>query len=202
MNSTIDYYDRNADEYFGRTANVTFDEIYSRFLKYIPAGGRIMDLGCGSGRDVKWFCDHGYEAYGLDASRELVSRASDEYDIPVFTGLIEEWTTSTQFDGVWCCASLMHLDDSALEQFFVNLKYNLKPGGVVFMSVKTGIQTGLDEQGRYLRDFTEGDVHEIINQHSKLEVREIWYTEDKLARDTFRWMNVIIENIMDTEGYL
>ena len=199
MNSTIDYYNRNADEYFARTADVNFDALYSRFLKYIPDGGRIMDLGCGSGRDVKWFYDHGYEAFGLDASRELVSKASIEYDIPVCTGLIEEWTSSTTFDGVWCCASLMHLDDDALEQFFVNLQYNLKPGGVLFMSVKSGIETGLDEQGRYLRNFTEEDVREIINRHSELEVRELWYTEDKLARDTFKWMNVIIENKMDTE---
>lgn len=192
MNSTIDYYNRNADEYFAHTAEVSFDEIYSRFLKYIPDGGRIMDLGCGSGRDVKWFCNHGYEAYGLDASRELVSKASDEYDIPIITGLIEEWTTSTPFDGVWCCASLMHLEDSALEQFFENLKYNLKQGGVLFMSVKSGIETGLDEQSRFLRDFTEEDVHEIITRHGEFELRELWYTKDKLARDTFRWMNVIV----------
>ena len=199
MNGTIDYYNRNADEYFARTAEVTFDEIYNRFLKYIPDGGRIMDLGCGSGRDVKWLCNHGYEAYGLDASRELVSKASDEYDIPVFTGLIEEWTTAIPFDGVWCCASLMHLEDSALEQFFENLKYNLKQGGVLFMSVKSGIETGLDEQGRYLRDFTEEDVHKIITRHGEFELRELWYTEDKLSRNSFRWMNVIIENTMDTE---
>ena len=189
MNSTIDYYDRNADEYFDRTSDVTFDEIYSRFLKYIPDGGRIMDLGCGGGRDVKWFCDHGYDVYGLDASRELVSKATVKYDVPVFTGLIEEWNTSTPFDGVWCCASL---DDNALDQFFDNLKYNLKPSGVLFMSVKSGIETGLDEQGRYLRDFTEKDIHEIIEKHSELEVREIWYTEDKLDRNSFRWMNVIM----------
>lgn len=201
MNSTIDYYNRKADEYFARTAEVTFDEIYNRFLKYIPDGGRIMDLGCGSGRDVKWLCNHGYEAYGLDASRELVSKASDEYDITVFTGLIEEWTTAIPFDGVWCCASLMHLEDSALEQFFENLKYNLKQGGVLFMSVKSGIETGLDEQGRYLRDFTEEDVHKIITRHGEFELRELWYTEDKLSRNSFRWMNVIIENTMDTEDY-
>lgn len=199
MNSTIDYYDRNADEYIARTADIAFDEIYSRFLKYIPAGGRIMDLGCGSGRDVKWFCEHGYEAYGLDASKKLVSKASDAYDVPVFIGLIEEWTTSTLFDGVWCSASLMHLDDIALEKFFTNLKYILKPGGALFMSVKTGIETGIDEHGRYLRDFTEGDVHEIITRHGEFELRELWYTEDKLARDAFRWMNVIIENRINTE---
>lgn len=192
MNSTIDYYDRNADEYFARTAMVTFDEIYSRFLKNIPEGGRIMDLGCGSGRDVKWFCDHGYKAYGLDASEELVKKVSNTLGIMISTGLIEDWVTTEPFDGIWCCASLMHLNDNALEQFFGNLTYNLKQGGFLFMSVKSGIQTGFDEQGRYLRNFTEEDVHEIINRHGELEVRELWYTEDKLARNSFRWMNVII----------
>lgn len=192
MNSTIDYYDRNANDYFTRTAEVSFNEIYSTFLKYIPAGGRIIDFGCGSGRDVKWFYDQGYEAYGLDASKELVKKASNTLGITVSTGLIEAWITDEPFDGIWCCASLMHLNDDALEQFFDNLKYNLKPGGVVFMSVKSGIQTGYDEQGRYLRNFTEEDVHEIINRHSELEIKELWYTEDKLLRDSFRWMNVII----------
>lgn len=199
MNSTIDYYNRNADDYFAHTVDVSFDEIYSRFLKYIPKGGRIIDLGCGSGRDVKWFCDHGYEAYGLDASEELVKKASNTLGITVYTGLIEEWIADEPFDGIWCCASLMHLNDNELEQFFANLKNNLKANGVLFLSIKSGIQTGLDEKGRYLRDFTEKDVHEIIDRHSELEVREIWYTEDKLARDTFRWMNVIIENKMVTE---
>jgi len=192
MNSTIDYYDRNADEYFAHTSGVTFDEIYRRFLKYIPQGGRIMDLGCGSGRDVKWFCDHGYEAYGLDASEELAKRATNTFGITVSTGLVEDWIADEPFDGIWCCATLMHLDDRALEQFFKNLKCNLKAGGVVFLSVKSGITTGLDEQGRYFRDFTEGDVYEIIVRHKDLQVREIWYTHDKLDRDTFRWMNVII----------
>ena len=100
MNSTIDYYDRNADEYYARTADVIFDEIYSRFLKYIPKCGRIMDLGCGSGRDVKWFCDHGYEAYGLDASEELVKKASDALGITISKGLIEEWVADNPFDGI------------------------------------------------------------------------------------------------------
>lgn len=192
MNSTINYYNKNADAYIESTADVDFSDIYSRFLSYIPDGGRIMDLGCGSGRDVIWFRDHGYEAYGLDASRELVKRIEDEYDIPVFTGLIEEWTTSTLFDGVWCCASLMHLADNALEQFFGNLKWNLKPDGVLFMSVKSGIETGYDDKWRYLRNFTEKDIHEIIEHNRELKLSELWYTEDKLARDSFKWMNAII----------
>ena len=192
--STIEYYNHNAEAYFESTSQVSFDEIYEKFLDYVPAGGRIMDLGCGSGRDVKWFREHGYEAYGLDASEELVSKATSEYDIPVSCGLIEEWVADEPFDGIWCCASLMHLGDEELEQFFMNLEHNLKPGGAVFISVKSGVETGCDEAGRYFRNFTEEDITGFARKNENLKIVELWYTEDKLARDSFRWMNVIMKS--------
>lgn len=192
MNSTIDYYNNNAVGYFANTLHIDFEEIYMRFLAYVPEGGKIMDLGCGSGRDVKWFSDHGYEAYGLDASEELAELAANTLGIRVGTGLIEEWISEVPFDGIWCCASLMHLSDTALAQFINNLGINLSPGGVLFVSVKTGIETGNDDQGRYLRNFTEEDIHELIKSGGQLRIEELWYTEDKLSRNNVKWLNVII----------
>lgn len=191
MNSTIDYYNRNAESYFDRTADVDFSGTYERFLKYIPIGGRIMDLGCGSGRDVKWFCEHGYDACGLDASEELVAQAREHYRVHVEIGAIESWHAEVPYDGIWCCAALMHLEVSECRQFFHNLEHNLKPGGAIYISVKTGVQTGLDEESRYFRDFQEDDIHELVNLCKGLEIKELWYTEDTLARDDFKWLNVI-----------
>ena len=195
MNNTIQYYNNNANEYFDSTSQVNLEELYDKFLSYIPAGGSIMDLGCGSGRDVKWFRDHGYDAYGLDASEKLVSIACRKLQIPIELGIIEEWVAEEPVDGIWCCASIMHLDEKAVEQFFSNLKYNLKSNGVLFMSVKSGIETGIDRYGRYLRDFEERDIHELLARHQQLELKELWYTEDKLSRDTFKWLNTLIEKI-------
>ena len=192
MNKTIEYYNNNANEYFDSTSQVNLEELYDKFLSYIPVGGSIMDLGCGSGRDVKWFRDHGYDAYGLDASEKLVSIACKKLQIPIELGIIEERIAEEPVDGIWCCASIMHLEDEGVDQFFSNLKYNLKPGGILFMSVKSGIETGTDRYGRYLRNFKESDIHELLARHQELELRELWYTEDKLTRDSFRWLNALI----------
>lgn len=193
MNGTIHYYDEHASQYFDSTSQVDLAMLYKEFLEYIPIGGRIMDLGCGSGRDVKWFRDHGYDAYGLDASEELVKKARNQLDIPVDTGLIEEWVAAETFDGIWCCASLMHLDDMSFDRFLSNLRFNLRPGGALFISVKEGIESGVSEDGRYFRDFNEETLKAFLSHYRDLRLEKVWYTKDKLQRESFRWLNAIIK---------
>lgn len=194
MNSTIDYYNNNAEEYYEQTVNVCFQELYYRFLKYIPKGGRIMDAGCGSGRDAAAFCRLGYRAEGIDASEKLADLARKNHGISVSVCSIEDWTAAEPFDGIWCCAVLLHLTDRQITRFFANLRYNLRPGGALFISVKTGIETGYDDKGRYMRNFTEADIRNFIEKANISgngpEIKKIWYTEDSTGRDV-RWMNII-----------
>ena len=191
MNKTIDYYNTHSQEYFNNTSEVDLGLLYKHFLKHIPDGGRIMDLGCGSGRDVKWFREHGYEARGLDASEKLVKLAQETFDIPVEVGNIEDWVAEEPFDGIWCCAALMHLTDNETERFFSKLPHNLKSGGVIFFSVKTGINTGNDSVGRYLRDFTEYDIRTFMDNVAEVHIKELWHTRDSLNRNDFKWLNII-----------
>ena len=151
-----------------------------------------MDLGCGSGRDVKWFRDHGYEADGLDASEKLVRIASEKLGIPVKVGFIESWIADKAYDGIWCCASLVHLDDNRIDQFLSNLRHNLKKGGALFISVKEGIDSGNIEDGRYFRDFSEEALKALISHCKGLGIEKVWYTEDKMHRESFKWLNAII----------
>ena len=192
MNGTINYYDKNASDYFSKTSQVNLVALYKEFLKYVPAGGLIMDLGCGSGRDVKWFRDHGYDAHGLDASEQLIKIAQDKLNIPVEVGNIENWVADKTFDGIWCCASLMHLDDNSIDRFLSNLRYNLRKGGVLFISVKEGIESGISEDGRFFRDFDEELLRTVLRHYKSLRIEKVWYTEDKLHRNSFRWLNAII----------
>ena len=194
MSGTIKYYDENASYYFDSTSQVDLDPLYKEFLKYVPAGGRIMDLGCGSGRDVKWFRDHGYDAYGLDASERLVKIAYEKLGIPVEAGFIENWIADEAFDGIWCCASLVHLDDNRIDQFLSNLRHNLKKGGALFISVKENIDSGVVEDGRYFRDFNEGTLNALISHYKGFRIEKIWYTEDKMHRESFKWLNAIIRS--------
>ena len=190
MNQTIDYYNKNAESYFGQTAGADFSETYDRFLKYVPAGGRIMDAGCGSGRDAAAFVRRGYDAAGLDASEALAEIAREKQGIPVTVCSMADWQAETPYDGIWCCASLLHLSDEEVRGFFRNLPANLGNKGALFVSVKTGIETGYDEKGRFMRNFTEDEVRSLC-ESAGLTIQELWETRDKLGRKGLDWLNVI-----------
>jgi len=190
MNNTIVYYNNNAEQYFGATVGTDFEAIREKFCSFLPEHARIVDIGCGSGRDVKAFCDMGYEAIGLDASEELALLAHDKLGIQVIVDDMTTWIAEEPFDGIWCCASLLHLHKEEAKTFLQNLKHNLKTGGILFLSVKEGIATGYDEKGRYMQNYTETELEESLRQ-AELKVLEICRTEDKLGREDFAWLNTI-----------
>ena len=190
MNKTIDYYNKNAEQYFMNTADVDFIDAYERFVKYLPEHGRIIDIGCGSGRDAAAFVEMGYDAVGLDASVELAEIAKKEKGIDVLVEDMTCWAAEEPYDGIWCCASLLHLDDKGLEDFFQNLKRNLKAGGAIYISVKAGIETGFDNKGRFMKNFTEGELRDYLAL-AGIEIVQTWNTGDQLNREGFFWINVI-----------
>lgn len=190
MSDTIAYYNANAENYYKTTENVDFTASYARFLKYVPEHGSIVDVGCGSGRDVKAFCDMGYQAVGLDASEELAAIAMREKGITVFVDDMTTWIADEPFDGMWCCASLLHLDDAGLSKFADNVGKNLKSRGAIYISVKSGIETGYDDKGRYMRNFNYEELEELLDV-SNAKIVDQWNTADKMAREGFCWINVI-----------
>ena len=189
MNQTIEYYNQNAEAYFLNTVDVDFDRLRRKFVSYLPEHARIIDIGCGSGRDVKAFCDMGYDAVGLDASEEMARVARKQLGVNVITGDMADWIAEEPYDGIWCCAALLHLHEEEAERFLSNLKANLKPGGVVFISVKEGIETGYDDKGRYMRNYTEEDLRERL-RISGISIVDIERTEDQLGRKAIHWLNI------------
>ncbi|MBE6045469.1 MAG: class I SAM-dependent methyltransferase [Clostridiales bacterium] len=188
VNETINYYNKHAGEYYKNTIGADFDHLQRKFVSFLPENARIIDVGCGSGRDVKAFCDMGYRAIGLDASEELANEAKKKLGIEVIVGDMTTWKAQEPFDGVWCCASLLHLHEDEANAFFQNLQCNLKPDGILFISVKEGIKTGYDEKGRYMRNYTEQDLRSKL-RNASFEIIEIDTSEDSLGRDGFRWLN-------------
>ena len=190
MSRTKDYYDSHATEYFEKTVEGDFDSFRMRFTSYLKENARIIDVGCGSGRDVAAFCKMGYNAEGLDNSKELAALAADKLGINITVEDMSTWKAEQPYDGIWCFASLLHLTDKELESFFSNLEYNLSPGGILFVSVKDGIETGFDEEGRYMRNFNQDELISMITE-AGLEVLDIIHTEDAFGRGGFTWLSVI-----------
>ena len=197
MNSTIDYYNIHADDYYWTTVGVDLDATRRRFAAYLPAEARIIDLGCGSGRDVLAFRNMGFNAVGLDAAEELVKLAKERLEIPAIVEDMADWTADKPYDGIWCCASLMHLNDEDCRRFFSNLSYNLKIGGALYISVRSGIVTGTDDDGRYMKNFREEDMQDLIDRVKGLGISELWYSEDALSGRDFRWLNLIAKRSHD-----
>ena len=191
MNSTIDYYNRNADQYYWATVSIDMDATRKKFAAYLPAEAYVADLGCGSGRDVMCFSDMGHNAFGIDASEELIKLARERLEIKAFRGDMSSWITPEPCDGIWCCASLFHLNDVECERVFANLNRNLKHGGVLYFSVKTCIETGTDETGRYFRNFTEDDISKLVSMTEGLEIKEQWYTADSARGQGSKWLNIL-----------
>ena len=187
---TIDYYNRTADQYYWNTVGVDLGAMRKLFASYLPAEATVIDLGCGSGRDVLAFNDMGHNAIGLDASEELVKLAKERLQIRAVVGDIPSWIADAPFDGIWCCASLIHLNDKEKERFFKNLNYNLKKDGVIYIAVKDGVETGLDEKGRFISNCTLEELRDYLEE-AGCRILETITTEDALGRDRFKWLNVI-----------
>jgi len=106
---TVDWYNTNAENYFNETKNFSMKKEYPPFLEYIPKGGKILDAGCGSGRDTKEFKDMGYKVTAFDASEELAKKASKHTGLNVEATTFEKFKSDDKFDGIWACTSLLHV---------------------------------------------------------------------------------------------
>ena len=191
---TIDYYNSNADEYFESTIGADMAALRKRFLKLVQPGGSIIDIGAGSGRDLKYFLDVGFDAEGIDLSCELCKKAEVYSGAKVMCTDLCEWQPDKKYDGVWANASLLHLPADEIEKFILRLPEILKNDGVAFVSMKSGIDTGFDEKGRYFTNFTEQMMQVILTKTDSLELIDCWRTGDELQRDGFEWVNFLIRN--------
>lgn len=194
MNSTTKYYNQNAQQFFDSTIGVEMESLYQKFLPHIPKGGRILDAGCGSGRDSKAFLDKGFQVDALDASEELVKLATELTGIPVTHSTFLNYKADKEtYDGIWACASLLHVPTEELGRTFTHLGQSLKPEGFFYCSFKLG-ETELDRNGRFFRDLTLGKLQQILTLTGTLEVDTWWETSDlRPGRENEKWLNAVLK---------
>ena len=190
--NTLDYYNKNSEEYFNSTLNVDMTNTYKEFLKLVPEGGKILDLGCGSGRDSMNFMKLGYEVTAVDGSKELAKKASALLGKEVIASTFEELELKEKFHGIWACASLLHIKREDLKTVLNNLYNNLDDKGVFYMSFKYGEKEYVDDKNRYFNCFTDESIISFINENTKYNILGLYITEDKLGRvNEVKWLNLI-----------
>lgn len=192
-NDTINYYDENAEQYFKKTIDVDMTENCDRFIKHVIPGGKIIDIGAGSGRDILYFKSKGFRVEGIDASVELCRLAVAYTSMNVKCQRIQEWNSTELYDAIWANALLLHLTLEEIKRFFFKAESYLTDFGVMYASFKSGIPTGKDMEGRYFTNVTREKVQKIVAESTTLDIVEIWETEDRLKRQGFGWINVILQ---------
>ena len=125
-NKTINYYNKYTKSFIQTTRSVDFTNIQNKFLSYLPSGAFILDFGCGSGRDTKYFLKRNYNVTAIDGSEEICKEASKYTGIKVKQMLFEELNDQNIYDGIWACASILHLSKSDLFRVFHKMNKALK----------------------------------------------------------------------------
>ncbi|MCR5792399.1 MAG: class I SAM-dependent methyltransferase [Lachnospiraceae bacterium] len=189
--NTIEYYNRNAETYYVSTVNANMQAQYDMFEKRLLTGARILDCGCGSGRDTRYFLEKGYQVAAIDGSMELCKKATAFTGIKVKNMLFQDINFENEFDGVWACASLLHLSPEELPGVFKKIAGALKDGGILYVSFKFGDYRG-ERDGRRFTDLNEESLAQIIRQIQDLTIQETSITDDARGDRDEKWLNAIL----------
>ena len=174
------------------TVNVDFSSIQKRFLTRLQPGASILDFGCGSGRDTKAFLAWGYRVTAIDGSQELCAIASANTGLPVRQMLFDELNDVEAYDGIWACASILHVPSADLPDIFRRMITALKPGGIIYTSFKYETFEG-ERNGRRFTDFTEETFATFLKQFPELTTEDQWISTDvRPGQSNEKWLNVIL----------
>lgn len=191
---TIDFYELNAGRYAELTLAADLTELRGRFLGQLAPGARILDVGCGAGRDLRAFRDAGFAAEGIEPAAALAEIAREFSGCLVRVARIEEFDVKDarfKFDGVWACASLLHLRRVDLPRALTRIRHALRESGVLFVSMQQGLGERFAPDGRFYCLYLEEDLLWTIRD-AGFVVLDIWESGDALPnRSSIRWINVL-----------
>jgi SAM-dependent methyltransferase len=151
--------------------------LYKPFSEFLPEDGRILDAGCGTGRDSLYFIQHGYQVEAFDASSEMCRLASISIGKTVHQQTFDEVDWISEFDGIWACASLLHVRRGSIDSVIEKLCRALKPSGGMFASFKLRDEEW-EQDGRFFNGYSEDSFRQLIEGHPSLLPKSIWISDD------------------------
>ncbi|MDF2484482.1 MAG: Methyltransferase type 11 [Herbinix sp.] len=191
---SIEYYDKNAVEYFEKTVDINMQGLWDLFTEQLPEGGSVLDLGCGSGRDSAYFISCGYDVTAMDASEEMCDLASIHIGQDVLHLSFAEMDFNEVFDGIWACASLLHVPSDEIDTILSKVVNSLKINGVLYMSFGYGEFEG-ERDGRYYTDYRTKALKELIGRYENLEIIDIDKCEDSRDENDKEWLYALVRRI-------
>jgi SAM-dependent methyltransferase len=193
---TVTSYDRAAAGFAARWGDLRLDRALDAFAGRVTGQRRVLDLGCGPGRDVDFLTQLGCQAVGLDLSAGMLAQARGRFPaVPLVRADLRRIPFSPgAFDGIWACASLLHLRCSELPTTLAVLSRLLRcPGGVLYVALKGGRGerwvTGSSGERYFFAYYQPAEVETLLDT-AGFQVVESWLAPDQAGRDE-PWINVV-----------
>ena len=192
---TIIFYNENAKTFMDTTLNGECSSVQNRFLNKLHKESLILDFGCGSGRDTKYFMDQGHTVEAVDGSIEMCKLASEYTGIEVKNMYFQDLKEVDKYDAIWACSSILHLSYPELVDVMKKMSIALKENGFVYTSFKYGTYEGV-RNGRYFTDMREESIEKLLQEVPKLQIDEYWITSDvRPGRGEEKWLNLILQKV-------
>lgn len=168
---TLQYYSAEAPVYAaGGKDGVS--RFLHRFLDLLAPGSRILELGCGGGRDSGAMLRRGFVVEPTDGVPAIAKKAEDRLGVPVRVMRFDQLDAVDEYDAVWANASLLHVPVTGLPEVLSRVHRALKPGGLHFANYKAGTQEGRDRFGRLFNYLSSEQLHAFYGASGSWEILE------------------------------
>lgn len=195
-------YNKIAKLYFKYTFHKLSQYQLNKFISMLPKKAKILDAGCGSGRDAQYFKEDGFEVTAIDAAEKMVEEAKKNVKDVKFEhmDMLNLKFEDESFDGVWACASLLHNEKTDLPKILGELKRVLKENGTLYVSVKEGEGEKIVKDVKYNNEpqptfyYKQAEIEKELKD-AGFQIVHLDFNKDILGRSGIKWMNVYCRKI-------
>lgn len=184
--TTIDYYNFAAADYFRSTSQLNIPHLWDKINGHATES-TILDIGCGSGRDLRYFSDRGYEVIGVDISFNLIKLAHNHSNRPVALADMCALPFEKSFNVAWAIGSLLHIHRGDIVEALSEINRVLNNNSIFIASMKKGFGNAVDGNGRYFTYYQEDEWVNILRQ-ANFEVLSIEKTIESRNTQRTEWI--------------
>ena len=187
-----DYYQQNFRKYHEKTFFVDPSSFLTPVAEKLKHGATILDIGCGSGRDLLWFKNRGFNVIGFERSHGLASLARKNAGCEVLEGDFETYDFSQlSVDAIVLVGALVHLPHSKAPAVLNSISRALKDDGNILLSLKKGAGNTTDSHGRVFYLWNDGELRDLFKDQG-LDVIDSFQQSSMIGTDDV-WIEYVLE---------